>query len=181
MSREDDYYALLGLEPDADPQEIKRAWRELVQRWHPDRRGEDVTFIFQRLSAAYEVLSDPAVRAAYDARRRGAAEPPPQRAPGTLLRRLSGPLDALLARGIARVADDGAIELTLADTEVRDGGMAVISMRVLVRAGSETIEDVFSAWLAIRPGVADGAAIAPSAQLPGVIEPVRFRVRVPSR
>lgn len=184
MSREDDYYAVLGVDPHADHQDIKRAWRQLVDRWHPDRGGDDVTFIFQRLSAAYEVLSDPAARAAYD-RRRGtarepaASEPVPRRAPGVMIRRLSAPLDALLACGIARRAEDGAIELQLADEEVREGGMAVISMRVLVHAGSETIEDVYSAWLAIRPGVPDGAVITPSAQLPGVLEPVRFRVRLP--
>jgi curved DNA-binding protein CbpA len=182
VPREDDYYALLGIEPTATQDEIKRAWRELVHRWHPDRRGDDVTFIFQRLLAAYEVLSDPIARAAYD-RRVGtppsSPEAPTRRAPGVLIRRLSGPLMALTACGIARRADDGVIELQLAPDEVREGGMAVISMRVMVRASTETVEDVYSAWLAIRPGVADGAEITPSAQLPGVVEPVRFRVRLP--
>jgi curved DNA-binding protein CbpA len=182
MSRDDDYYELLGIEPGADHDAIKRAWHELVQRWHPDRRGDDVTFIFQRLAAAYEVLSDPVARAAYD-RRRGVAEAAPEaaprRAPGVLIRRLSGPIAALEACGIARRAKDGAIELQLDVEEVRDGGMAVIAMRVLVRDGEETVEDLYSAWLAIRPGVPDGAEITPSAQLPGVVEPVRFRVRAP--
>jgi hypothetical protein len=40
------------------------------------------------------------------------------------------------------------------------------------------VEELFSAWLAVRPGAADGEVLAPSAELPGMVEPVRFRVKV---
>lgn len=40
-----------------------------------------------------------------------------------------------------------------------------------------TIDELFSAWLAVPPGVADGAVLKPSALLPGMIRPVSFRVR----
>ena len=44
--------------------------------------------------------------------------------------------------------------------------------------GKRTYDETFSAWLALRPGTVDGTEIMPSAQLPGVIKPVAFRVRV---
>src|SRR5690348_6935611 len=110
----DDYYALLGIAYDADDDEIRRAWRTLALEWHPDRAGADATATFQRLSVAYAVIGDPQARAAYN-RRRGiasrpkpapkpAVDPPPvgRRAPGVLIHRLSGPLNILLARGVAR-------------------------------------------------------------------------------
>lgn len=116
-----------------------------------------------------------------------------RRAPEVLLHRLSGPLDALLACGIARHAEAGMIELFLDADEVREGGMATISMRVPVRcpacaadavqpctrcAGKRVVDEVFSAWLAVRPGVADGTILVPSAFLPGMVGEVRFRARV---
>jgi hypothetical protein len=114
-------------------------------------------------------------------------------APGVMLSRLSGPLDALFACGIARRGDDGALELLLDPDEAGEGGMASISMRVPVAcqacspgaeagcprcAGAGVVRELFSAWLAVRPGVADGTVLAPSAQLPGVVRPVSFRVRL---
>src|SRR5262245_19534635 len=65
----DDYYVLLGIAVDADDAELQRAWRQLALRWHPDRAGAAATAIFQMLSEAYTVLSDPIARAAYDRRR----------------------------------------------------------------------------------------------------------------
>ena len=40
------------------------------------------------------------------------------------------------------------------------------------------MEELFSAWLAVPPGVATGEVLAPSADLQGMVEPVRFRVRL---
>ena len=114
-------------------------------------------------------------------------------APGVLLRRLSGPLNALFACGVARRAEGDVIELFLDAQEVLEGGMVQISMRVLVRCpacaahatGSRarcgtrrTVDELFSAWLAVPPGVADGAILTPSALLDGMIRPVSFRVRL---
>jgi len=193
----DDYYGLLGLDAHADEIEVRRAWRRLALRWHPDRAGPAAAEIFEKILAAYLVLSDPVTRAAYD-RRRGVppvrSEPAAsrRRAPGVLLRRLSGPLSALYACGVARRADDGVIELLLDATEVAEGGMATISMSVPVhctacspgahavcdRCGTRrTVDELFSAWLAVRPQVADGALLTPSVQLRGVVQPVFFRAR----
>ena len=61
-----DYYLILGVPLDAAPDEIRSAFRKLAFRYHPDRRGETGSGDFQRISEAYNVLSDPARRASYD-------------------------------------------------------------------------------------------------------------------
>ncbi|MHC5005595.1 MAG: DnaJ C-terminal domain-containing protein [Planctomycetota bacterium] len=57
-----DYYAVLGVKRDAKADEIKQAYRKLARKYHPDSyRGEDRAYAaekFQRLSEAYEVLSE---------------------------------------------------------------------------------------------------------------------------
>ena len=67
MRAESDYYTVLGISPEATPEEIKRAFRALAQRYHPDSRTEAVgTTMFHDVQAAYAVLSDPPRRRAYD-------------------------------------------------------------------------------------------------------------------
>jgi molecular chaperone DnaJ len=186
----DDYYALLGITATADVVELRRAWRRLAVRWHPDRAGHGATATFQKIQAAYMVLSDPIARAAYDRKRSGGTG---RRAPSVMLRRVSGPLKGLLACGVARRAEDDVIELFLTAQEAAGGGMITIAMRVPVRCpacatdaaqscakcgSTRTIDELFSAWLAVPPSVVDGAILKPSALLPGMLRPVSFRVRL---
>ena len=63
-----DYYDVLGVAPDAGAEEIKRAYRQLARRYHPDISGEERGAAFLELSRAYDVLRDPARRRAYDSR-----------------------------------------------------------------------------------------------------------------
>jgi hypothetical protein len=207
----DDYYALLGVHEGADGEELRRAWRQLALRWHPDRAGDVAKATFQRISAAYAVLSDPIARAAYDRRRRpaepagtsaprsaAATSPPPRAArrpaPAVMLSRLSGPLASLMACGVARLDEPGFITLMLREDEAAQGGMATVSLHVelwcpdcvaqpraagCVRCGgTRTVDELFSAWLAVPPGVTAGEVLTPSVELPGMVEPVRFRVRL---
>ena len=67
-----DYYAILGLGPEASEEEIRRTYRRLALEWHPDRnpgnpRAEER---FKEISEAYAVLMDPAKRQAYEGARR---------------------------------------------------------------------------------------------------------------
>jgi DnaJ-class molecular chaperone len=63
-----DYYEILGVPPKADAGDIKKAYRLLALKWHPDRNPNDPQAAerFLRLGEAYRVLIDPVRRAAYD-------------------------------------------------------------------------------------------------------------------
>ena len=63
-----DYYDVLQLSSKADPDTIHRVYRLLAQRHHPDNPDTGSEEIFKRLLEAYEVLSDPELRTAYDVR-----------------------------------------------------------------------------------------------------------------
>lgn len=65
-----DYYAVLDVARDASPEDVKKAYRKLALKWHPDRHPEDARADaeakFKRIAEAYEVLSDADKRQRYD-------------------------------------------------------------------------------------------------------------------
>lgn len=63
-----DYYEVLGVDKGADANTIKRAYRKLAMKYHPDRNPDDTTAAeqFREVTEAYEVLSDESKRARYD-------------------------------------------------------------------------------------------------------------------
>ncbi|WVZ90371.1 hypothetical protein U9M48_036678 [Paspalum notatum var. saurae] len=64
----DDYYSVLGVMPDATPEEIKKAYYSCMKACHPDLSGDnpDVTNFCMFINEVYSVLSDPVQRAVYD-------------------------------------------------------------------------------------------------------------------
>ncbi|MDQ1600214.1 MAG: molecular chaperone DnaJ, partial [Actinomycetota bacterium] len=68
---EKDYYKTLGVPKDAQPDEIKKTYRKLARKYHPDANAggtdrDKAEERFKEISEAYDVLSDPARRKEYD-------------------------------------------------------------------------------------------------------------------
>lgn len=69
MGKKPDYYKILGVDRNATQEEIKKAYRRMALKWHPDRNPdnkEEAEAKFKEAAEAYEVLSDPEKRARYD-------------------------------------------------------------------------------------------------------------------
>jgi curved DNA-binding protein len=63
-----DYYKILGVSPEADDKTIKKAYRELAKKYHPDQNQNDKSAEekFKEISEAYQAVADPAKRQKYD-------------------------------------------------------------------------------------------------------------------
>eukprot|EP00731_Ephydatia_muelleri_P022053 Em0014g644a len=73
----EDYYKLLGVRKDASDKEIKKAFRKLAMKYHPDKNpGEDSRKTFEKIASAYDVLSDPDKRRQYDMTGSDSPQPP---------------------------------------------------------------------------------------------------------
>ena len=68
MSDKKDYYKMLGVQKNATEAELKKAYRKLAMKHHPDRNPDDkeAEQKFKELNEAYSVLSDAKQRSAYD-------------------------------------------------------------------------------------------------------------------
>src|SRR4051812_22253136 len=68
MASKRDYYEILGVEREASPEQIKKAYKKLAIANHPDRnRGDDAAVgRFKEAAEAFEILSDPDRRSRYD-------------------------------------------------------------------------------------------------------------------
>ena len=75
MGKVDDPFAILGLDPDASPDEIADAYRRLAKRWHPDRGGgPEAELRMARINVAHDLLR---AQARHATRRTGSASQSP--------------------------------------------------------------------------------------------------------
>jgi molecular chaperone DnaJ len=196
----DDPYGVLGVEPSASAAEIRRSFRRLALRLHPDRAGASSTEAFQRVARAYALLANPTARQAHDA----AARPPTRAAPAraearpgaTIIARLAAPLRTLVERGAARERPDGVVELLLTREEARAGGHAALGMPLrvpcptcggcaardrvwCVRCEFEgAVVDLVTALIAIPAGVRDGVTFTIPLDDAGGDGPLRVCLRL---
>jgi DnaJ family protein B protein 11 len=68
LCKERDFYKILDVQKNASPAEIKKAYRAMSLKWHPDKNPDDPSAVdkFTDVAAAYEVLSDADARRKYD-------------------------------------------------------------------------------------------------------------------
>ena len=74
MSDEPDYYQILNVKPEATQEEIRKSYKKLAIKWHPDKNPdnkEEAEKKFKEISAAYAVLGDKEKRREYDAYKNG--------------------------------------------------------------------------------------------------------------
>jgi len=187
-----DYYAILGVGRDASQDEIKRAYRKLARKYHPDVSKEpDAEDRFKEIGEAYEVLKDPEKRKAYDQLGRGYHQgedfrPPPGWEPGfefsgggfTDAGEFSDFFESLFGRGFGRGAGgrrQGAgfrvsghdvvarAEITL--EEAYNGGTRQITLpRHEVTADGRVRESQQTLNVRIPKGITDGQRIRLSGQ-----------------
>ncbi len=203
MAERVNHYLVLGVLPDASLEDIKRAYRRLVLKHHPDRGGDADAEKFKQIQAAYETLSDPARRRAYDAalRRERPAAPRPRRPPGARCAvEPIGPSPPAFVWAKAEAPQPlkaGGAVLTLSPAEAAAGGDAVIPVRVaracpacggagwaagwpcLWCAGRGRVEQRAALRVRLPPGVRDGAALRAEIDLGrGEFAALTVRVRI---
>ncbi|MEO1946262.1 MAG: DnaJ domain-containing protein, partial [Methylophilaceae bacterium] len=68
MANKKDFYEVLGVNQDASKEEVKKSYRKLAMKYHPDRNPDNAKTEeqFKEAKEAYEILSDDQKRAAYD-------------------------------------------------------------------------------------------------------------------
>jgi curved DNA-binding protein CbpA len=119
-----DYYELLQISPSAEAETVHRVFRFLASRFHPDNPSTGDAEKFYQLKEAYEVLSDPERRTAYDAKRL-ASEPEPLSAWIDFMDDMQGELNRRLAvlavLYIQRRTNPNRPEVSFRDIESRLG------------------------------------------------------------
>lgn len=192
-----DAYAKLGVPITASTAEIRRAYRELALRHHPDRAGPGGADRFREIAEAYGVLSNPEARAAYDTlQHRAEHVGRPARSRGRSLARVSGRLQDLMAAGLIRRAADGTYEVALTAAEAEQGGVVELDVPLVVWCAmcggvarpngvwcrrcefAGTVREEIAVDIAIAPAVVTGGPwlfVVNAQGVPGLVEPLRIR------
>ena len=108
-----DYYEVLQVHPRAEDEVIRAAYRTLARKYHPDHGGDARRMI--ALNDAWDVLGDPARRAAYDASRVAAGRRPPADSTATAARSAPAPTRSAAAQPAGATSDAATPRATDAD------------------------------------------------------------------
>jgi molecular chaperone DnaJ len=131
-----DYYQTLGVSPNASDEDIKKAYRQLALRYHPDRNPGDrqAETRIREINAAYEVIGDPESRRTYERLRFGAEVPQDEGLDP----------DVLLQAMDEKLYDEGRKEVfTILIQDVRrvKAELALIRERMIRRHGYDTFKE----------------------------------------
>lgn len=166
-----DYYKILGVERNASDADIKKAYRSLAMKHHPDRGGDDT--VFKEVNEAYSTLSDPAKKAEYDNPMRSQFSQGGFHNQGFDFNTI---FDMFGTRFGDRPAPGGhrqataRIDLWISMRDVLEGGPRIIS--VSSPLGQNNVE------ITIPPGVEDGESLRYSRVAPGNLDLiVIFRIK----
>jgi molecular chaperone DnaJ len=130
-----DFYDTLGVPRDVSDEDLKKAYRKLVLKYHPDRNPGDKTAEekIREINAAYEVVGDPEKRRAYDRLRFGDEARDEAPDPGVILEQME-----------QKLFDEGRKELfalLIKDTKRIKEELAVVRERTVAAQGYDTFKE----------------------------------------
>lgn len=139
------YYAVLGVSPQASQEEIKKAYRKLALEHHPDRNqgNRQADHKIREVNAAYEILGDPDSRKTYDRLRLGQVESPTRYPHDVEPADVVSP--SVLVERMERTLRDEArremLRLMMSKKEFIKAELAAIREQVIQRQGYDTFEE----------------------------------------
>lgn len=160
------HYATLGIERDASADEVRAAWKKLVQEWHPDTFAEgerdEAEVRASEINAAYHVLRDSGRRAAYDCRLAADEAAAEAKVQAKRANRVGSSYRARVANPSDRVGAPHVHAVSMAD-EPWTTERAMREVSHVVRRHPRIIASVAGAWvLIVGATVAWSAATGPS-------------------
>ena len=139
------YYAVLGVSPQASQEDIKKAYRKLALEHHPDRNqgNRQADHKIREVNAAYEILGDPDSRKTYDRLRLGHVESPSRYSPDVEPADVVSP-SVVMEQMEATLRDEARREmlrLLMTQKDFIKAELAIIRERVVQRQGYDTFEE----------------------------------------